>query len=281
MNYDHFKTAFMEKLPEYLPAEYQNWEVCCREIIKVNGAYDAIHVMPPDGHGGSPTLYVNEIYSYYEACGDLGKACQKAAAIFVIGMDYLSQVGIQSVEALPKDRIVFVLIPQNGNERLLSGVPHRLTLDLAVIYRIVLETEPEGVNSAIVNNEMAAEMKLTEEELYELALENTPEILPVDLRTSEGGIYILTNQLCIAGASVILYPGVLSALAEDVQNDLFILPASLNEVFVVPDTGQDVRDMNTMVQNANETVLHNTDVLADHVYYYHRETNQVCIPKWE
>ncbi|MBR3785198.1 MAG: hypothetical protein IKJ77_02185 [Firmicutes bacterium] len=281
MNYEAFKTAVTAELTEYLPAEYRNWQVSVHEIVKVNGTREALHVMPPGGYGGSPTLYLDELFDYYENCSNFAKTCQKAAAIFVIGMDYLSKIDICDAGDLPKDNIIFVLIPQRGNERLLAGVPHRLIMDLALIYRVVLISEQDGINSAIVTKEMAEELDLTEEDLYKLSIKNTPDMLPLDLRMSESGLFVLSNQLCISGASALLYPGVLSDLAEDVDSDLFILPGSLNEVFIIPDVGQDVRELNRIVASANEAILKEEDMLSDHAYYYHRATDQICTPKWE
>jgi len=279
LNYEEFKTALMGELPAYLPAKYRDWEVCCCEVVKVNGIYDAIHVTPPAGQGGSPTLYVHEFFDCYREDGDLERVCRKAVSVFVVGMDYLSRMNIQSVTELPKDRIVFVLVPQKGNQRLLEGVPHRLMLDLAVIYRMVLETEDNGINSAIISRDMAEELDLCEEDLYRLAMANTPKIMPLELQNVEDSLFILTNEFYLAGASTMLYPGVLGNLAEELDSDLYILPCSLQEVFVVPVTGQNVEKLNAAIASANETLIGKEEILADHVYYYRRATDQISIPR--
>ena len=135
------------------------------------------------------------------------------------------------------------------------------------------------MDSAIISSAMAEEMGLSEEELYLLAMKNTPEIMGLEIRRNEGLPFMVTNKQCITGATTILYPGVLAELAEELEHDLYILPSSLQEVFIVPDIGQDVKQMNDFIKNANETVVGKEEILADHVYYYHRETDQVSIPK--
>lgn len=281
MQYEEFKEALMGALPDYLPAEYHDWEISCQEVVKINGVYETLHVMPRDGYGGSPNLYVGELFDYYQSCSSLERVCQRAAAIFVAGMDYIAHFDLREVEDLPKDRIIYVLIPQKGNERLLSNVPHRLTMDLAVIYRVVIEAETGGMDSTIICRDMAKAMELSEEELFLLATENTPRIMGLEIFRKEGLPYMITNKLCISGATTMLYPGVLADLAEELERDLYILPSSLQEVFIVPDVGQDVAELNRFVQVANETVVGKEEMLADHIYYYHRETDQVCIPQWE
>lgn len=277
MNYKEFKKAFVQELKAYLPAQYQSWEVKVSEIVKVNGSHDSVNLLPPENSGGTPNLYVDEFFSYYQSCGDLGKVCQKAAAIFVTGMDYLSRFEPEAMSKLPKDRVIFALIPQNGNEKLLTDAPHRLTLDLAVIYRILIDGNDGGFDSVVITDDIAEEMALTEEELYQLALENTPRILPPNVRKRDECLAILTNEAGVLGATVILYPDVLAILAEELGHDLFILPASIHEVFVVPNIGQGVEFMDEIVASANEAVIPKEETLANHAYYYHRETDKVSI----
>ena len=281
MNYTEFKDAFVDSFQDYLPAQYQDWEVRLLETVKVNGCYDTVVVMPPDGMGGSPNLYVEELFEYYVRCKDFQKVCRKAASIFVMGMDYISKLGAVPIVDLPEDRIIFSLIPQEDNERLLADTPHRLTMDLAVIYRVLLDAEDGGFDSTMITNDIAEAWKLTEERLYELALENTPEILPLEVIEQDGVFSILTNERHTLGAASMLYPGALKDVADKIETDLFILPASMHEVFVVPDMGQDVLDMHRIVADANMYLSHREEYLADHAYYYHKETDQVCIPKWE
>lgn len=279
MNYDEFKEKLIQSLPDYLPAKYHDWKISCHEVVKVNRVYETLLIMPQDGSGGTPNLYVDDLFGYYTCCRCFEQVCQKAAAVFVAGIDYAARFGVKNVCDLPKDRIIYVLIPQKENKRLLSNVPHRLTMDLAVIYRVVLESENGGMDSAIISSAMAEEMGLSEAELYLLAMKNTPEIMGLEIRRNEGLPFMVTNKQCITGATTILYPGVLADLAAELQHDLYILPSSLQEVFIIPDIGQDVKQMNDFVKNANETVVGKEEMLADHVYYYHRETDQVSIPK--
>lgn len=281
MNYEEFKNTIIKELPIYLPTQYQKWEIHLTECIKVNGFREMIHVIPPEECVASPNIYLDDLYEFYETFGSIEKACQRAAAYFVAGMDYLSDYEMCSAEKFSEDQVIFCLVPQNGNERLLASVPHRLTMDLAVIYRIVVETKEGAMNSAIITKDIADEMKVTEDRLYQLAMINTPVFMPPDVRAGDGPFLLLTNQRKVLGASVMLYPGLLAMLAEELKSDLFILPSSLHEVLIMPDEGQDVQGMNRVIAEANHSVIPKEDILSDHAYYYHRETDQVCVPKWE
>lgn len=280
MNYETFKTAFAGSILDYLPNQYQNWKVDVTEVIKVNSRYDSVTIMPPGGTGGSPNLYVQEFFAFYNQCGDFQTVCRKAAAVFVMGMDYISRLSMTVIEDLPKDRIVFALIPQKGNEALLETVPHRLMMDLAIVYRVLLDGCDGGFDSTMVTKDMMEVWNLEEGRLYDLAMENTPVILPLDVWWQDNLVAIMTNEKRIFGAATVLYPGALKAIADQWEMDLFLIPSSIHDFFVIQDIGQDVKALNHAVAEGNEKVTPKEEFLSDHVYHYRRETDQICIPKW-
>ena len=249
-----------------------------REIPRINGCKEAVHLHPVSGNTGSPLLYLDELYQYYEKTRELERTCKKAAAIFVAGMDYVSRFSMEHLVHIPKDRIIFTVVHQEENSKLLEQVPHRKTLDLALIYRVMLENEQGSFHSAVLTHELADGMGVTEDELYELALENTPRLLPADLEGSPGVFRIVTNERRTLGAAAMMYPGLLAGLAEEFDADLFILPSSIHEVFVIPDVGQDFIDMNRIVEEANGCVVDEDEILSNHVYYYHKDNDKVTIP---
>lgn len=278
MTYETFRENLTRELKAYLPRVYEDWNLELREVPKVNGYVDGLHLLPSHDTGESPTIYVQDLYAYYQKCGNLEQVYRKAASIFVMGIDYATYLNeVVSVD-LPKEQVVFCLIPADGNERLLQNVPHRKTLDMALIYRIMLHSEDGGFNSTIITNELAEMMGLSEEELYQLAEVNTPAILPAKVHYCDDCFAILTNQYKLMGATVMLYPGVLKEAAERLGDDLFILPSSIHEVFLLPSVGQSISDMNRMVVEANNTVVPPEEVLAQHVFFYDRERDAVGIP---
>ena len=279
MSYDAFREIVRNEFKQYLPPVYQEWELEIREVPKVNGYMDGISLIPTESGEGTPTIYVQDLYQYYLQCGDMEQVFRKAASVFVVGMEYASTMNDRGLMEMPKDRIVFCLINAEENQRLLENVPHRKTLDLALIYRVLLYSEDGGFDSAIITNELAEAMHLMEEELYQLAMKNTPELLPAKVHYCDGHFAILTNQYKILGATALLYPGLLSDVAESLDSDLYIMPSSIHEVFLVPPIGQSVAEMNRMTVEANNTVVPPEEVLAHHVYYYDREKDKVEIPE--
>jgi len=278
MNYQQFKKNIITELKDYLPRCYADWRLEIREMPKVNGYMDGINLLPKEGSGASPTLYVEDLFQYYQKCKSMEKVCQRAASTFVIGMDYAAHMGKTACLDLPKEQIVYCLIHADENQRLLENAPHRMILDMALIYRVVLLHDDEGINSTIVTDDVAEYMGLTEEELYKLAECNTPRVLPAAIHFHDKDFAIMTNQYKVMGASVMLYPGELKAAADQLESDLFILPSSIHEIFLIPTMGQSISDMNRTMVEANNTMIPPEDVLAHHVYFYDRDRDMVGIP---
>lgn len=277
--YERFKTQFIEQFQDYLPVAYRDWTVEIQEIPKVNGYREAVTLCCRNGEGGSPVLYFDELYAFYRESEDMTKVLQKAAAFFVLGMDHIAKVNPEMTSTISKETIIFCLVSAKENLELLRTVPHRRTMDLALLYRIMVPTEDGGFDSAIITTDLAEEAGVTEEELYQLAVENTPRLLPLEVLESEDAFFIVTNEKRTLGAVAVMYPDVLEQLAEKMESDLFILPASIHEVFVVPDIGQDVDDLNRVVGEANRYLLRRDEYLSSHVYYYQRDCNKVFIPE--
>ncbi|MBR5315675.1 MAG: hypothetical protein IKU44_02695, partial [Firmicutes bacterium] len=82
-------------------------------------------------------------------------------------------------------------------------------------------------------------------------------------------------------AAAILYSDTLPAASAKFGENLYILPSSIHEVFLVPDIGQSVDSMNRMVAHANQMVTRPEEVLSNTVYYYDAERNEVRIPEEE
>ena len=87
-------------------------------------------------------------------------------------------------------------------------------------------------------------------------------------------MYILSNTCGINGATVVLYEDILKDFAGKIQEDVIILPSSIHEVLLVPNSKvHDIEEMKAMVEHINRTEVSKTDVLSDNVYLYSREKN--------
>lgn len=89
-------------------------------------------------------------------------------------------------------------------------------------------------------------------------------------------MYVLSNKNKILGASCMLYPGVLKNFANEKKSNLFILPSSIHEVILLPETeNMNKEDLLDMVTEINKTQVEEMEVLADAVYFYDRTCDKL------
>ena len=91
-------------------------------------------------------------------------------------------------------------------------------------------------------------------------------------------MYVLSNKSKLNGSGCILYQNLLRSLGKKLESDFYILPSSVHEVLLIPADDQDsYEELTAMVQEVNATQLANEEILSDHVYYYSREAEKLCM----
>lgn len=182
-----------------------------------------------------------------------------------------------------KDKIVYQLVNADKNNKLLSGVPHRLIEDLAVIYRVETGKRDEK-SQAIVSDAIMDAWNITEEDLYRQAEQNTKNFYPAEIMTFSDltmvpfdlfPFYIVTNPEKRYGATTILFPNVLKNLADKYEDNLVILPSSVHEVIVGPEQMLKKSVLRSLIGSVNSKSVSDEEFLSDHPYLYVRETGKI------
>ena len=89
-------------------------------------------------------------------------------------------------------------------------------------------------------------------------------------------MYVATNSKKLNGACVMLYDGLLRSFARKVGKSFYIIPSSIHEVILIPDTlDMDIRYMKAMVKEVNGTEVSPDEVLSDNVYRYDIDTDRI------
>lgn len=181
LDYEIFKAVVEQNFLRYLPEEYRDAEIKVYPVKKVNRTLDGLAVLPADGSRIFPTIYVNDMYEHYQACDNLETVLRDAAGSYAKVQDnvkgFVPDMDIGHV----RDHIIMCLINTEQNREMLSGMPNREFHDLSVIYRWVVERTPDAVGSVIVSDKIAEEIGMTEEELFQCAVENTRRMNPVSI----------------------------------------------------------------------------------------------------
>ena len=178
------------------------------------------------------------------------------------------------------NHLYYRLVSRDRNKELLQEVPHRLYLNLAVIYYWVVYEEGEQLGSIMMTYKQMRQMGWDEEELMRMAESNTPQLFPVSTKgieevvgellanSSAFPMVVLSNEKGINGASCLMYPGMIQLLEEKMQGDFYVLPSSIHELIVIPDSGAQANRLCEMVYCINRTQLPEEDVLSDSVYFH-------------
>ena len=146
------------------------------------------------------------------------------------------------------------------------------------------------MTSKILSKEDAEMLGMTEEEIYAAALKNTLRLFTPKLmnlceyveqsigvglsrREDEVTTYILTNQKEVDGAFYLMSQELVGAIAEMLEDDLYILPSSVNEVLLVrvSEVREGVDGLKAMVRDVNETIVAEKEILSYSVYHYDKE----------
>ena len=278
MDYESFKKELIERLKEFLPEKYREWEITVSKVPKVNGYMESVNLMPSsEDFVAVPNLYVSELYSFYQDCKDMEQVLEKTADFFVKGMEYVAGMAAKVELGNPQEKVIMALVNSEENKELLAHVPNRSLLDLSIIYMIMVELPDATFNSAIITNDLADKFELSEPDLYDMAKENTPKLMPRAVDFASDDFYILTNKYRTLGAAVMLYEDVLADIADEFDNNLYVLPSSIHEVFIVPDYVKGAEELRQIVAEANATVVKKNEILSDKVYFYEKKSGKLSI----
>ena len=200
-----------------------------------------------------------------------------------------------------KENIFLSLVNHNYCKDKLVGKPSRNFLDMDVAYSFY--RPDSSVGTTWLNNEDMKALGLSEEELFDTALINTMKRYPARIEKLEDivmemmnisngsaedfeldpeyrmPIYYLGNTSCSNGSAVILYSNILKRIAELFGEDYYILPSSIHEYLIIPESGieGDISYLLEMVRSVNRSVLTEDMVLSDSVYHYCLKSNNLSM----
>ena len=293
MNYQEFLTHIKDNISARLT---NGRTVRIEPITKNNGmVYDGMIIIDPFINI-SPTIYLNPYYQHYLSGTSITDICDCIFSSYQKNLPTKNfDVSLFKDFSKAQKRIVMKLINQEKNQALLQTIPHIPYLDMAIVFVCCVTELRQDFATILIQNKHLELWNLSTEQLYKVAKQNSPTLLPFLLEPMEHALcnlidtnlsffeelplYILTNQLKINGAASILYDGVLKQVADRLKSDLIILPSSIHEVILLPATDDTLQayDYNTMINEVNTTQLASDEILSDHAYYYNRKQDTVSM----
>lgn len=297
MTYQEFKNNILRTISVELGPTYR---ISIQDIIKNNDTHlDGLTILSENSNI-SPTIYLNYYYeqflsnhSFSSVVEDILDSYHQNAPKENIDIRFFTD--FDNV----KNRIIFKLVNYDRNRELLTKVPHIKYLDLALVFNCFIESTPQNCATILIHYHHLTFWNISAEELYRLALKNTPELLPYQIQNmteivsdlfhdnfSElfnqtfctSPMYVLSNITKLNGSGCILYEDLLSDIAEKIGSDFYIIPSSVHEVLLIPTSyATSYDELCSMVKEINASQLTREEVLSDSVYYYSRILGKITM----
>lgn len=306
MAYESFLECLLQNLQAALGEDFH---FILRPLPRNNGVtLDGLTLQGPGAHL-APTIYLNPYYQKLLRGSSLESIVEEILQLYQTTPPpaSLTAESVTDFEYL-KDRIMFRMIHNASNQVLLSDVPHIPYLDLSIIFFLSLERTETGQVTAMIHNSHARMWNVTAKDLWRLARENTPREFPAEIQsmqellqtmagdTSQDAcdpsllelllqspsetipLYVLTNQTGLYGAACMIYQDILKDFAARLEKDLIVLPSSVHEVLLTPDSPDaSYEDLSNIVRTINTQEVPLEDQLSNQVYLYTRSDDRLRI----
>ena len=194
MNYEQFCHHLHKSLVDDFPV---NTVFRFHKIKRNNGvSADALFICAP-GDSCTPVFYVDDYYASYLSGQSPSQICEQ------IGLAYMRETAVSIFS--PEDftsypqiagNIVFRVVNAAGNRELLCDAPHRLFLDLAIIYYILVFAGNDSIGTTHITNRHLELWEKTEEDIFRRAMHNTPLLLPSHAVSMEEVLRGLCAEVC-------------------------------------------------------------------------------------
>ena len=265
--FEEFMKYIQDHILEELPEEWEDAKMILQPVVKPGRTYQGLTVCPKEELGGA-IIDLDLLYECYKQGTAMPQIIEQAACIAMTPIP-VSILDWGEYDRL-KDRLCIRLIRREGNEEYLTGVPYREVLDMIEVCCVLSIAEDGQVLGATLTDSFLRQNHVTEDQLFEDALENAQKILPAQIAPLGAGPFLyVTNDHHIHGASAILYPGVLEEAAEELGGDFYLLPSSVHEVILVKaDDNCSAEGLTELIRDINCAMVAEKDQLSDHPYYY-------------
>lgn len=299
-NIEDFQEFVKENLVSYLPDELKDATIESRNVTKNNGiTFHAIEVAQKNSNI-APMLYLESFFDSLET--------QSIDTVMKNIADVAAKATPAEYDGIAekftdfdfvRNHVIMVAVNTERNTELLSQVPHYDKEDLSLIYKVMLGNIYGGLATITIRNEHLQFWGVTGEEIHEIAMKNSQELLPVTVQSMNTALmgmlpkdelpeefvealledmpanqqmYVISNKEMKNGATSMFYDDALETLSEKIGTDLYILPSSIHEVIAVSTDFGTPETLSEIVREVNGTQVSEEEQLSDNVYYYSAAT---------
>ncbi len=304
-SFEQFVEEVKGALPSYLPTEFEGAKVEVSTKAKVNINATGISVIPAgEERAVLPLVSLDAFYKKYQSGKSMDEVLSEMSNVFKASFESMEKNPYfdNPMERVQKDRIYMQLINTKSNESLLETLPHREFHDMSIIYRVLMQKDEDGIQSIMVTDELADKLGVDEEELFEIASVQTKELFPVKVDSMANvmrgffsdesvdipddfledmglnddlGMYIISNDCNVSGATNMVYDDVLFDVANRLGQDLYVLPSSIHEFIAIPSSMGEPEELANMVRDINAGSVSEVDRLSNQVFFYDKDLREL------
>lgn len=306
MDYQRFCEKMQKAIKEGLP---DNMRVEVHKVMKNNSIELDGLIIISDNENVSPSFYLQIYYEQYKSGETIECLAQKIRDAYYEEIQADKCLTIDMSFEYCKERIVFRLVSYEMNREIMKTIPYVQFLDMIVIFYILFRQDEDGIGSVRVTNKLMQQWQLNTEAIFSLAKENTRILFPKKIcsmsslmadmlngetepdfeetfnisdlhNKEENEPYVITNEIGINGAAVMLYPDILEEVGLLFGGDYYLLPSSIHEMLAISvETNLSVQELRDMVCEVNKSCVAREEVLSNKIYYYSCITNAIKICK--
>ena len=284
-------------------------EIEVKDVEKNNGVMLKGMVISRGKEAISPTIYLNSFYDAYKNGKPFGEIVYEIIEIYEknkvngqINLNFFWEYNTV------KGRIFLKVINYEKNKDALKNMPYMKILDLAVVCYYAYLNDFLGSGSIQIETKHLNKWGVSKEDIMIQARKNTLEKLRVEVKgmgdvlselldekliemnpeswkvrslckkKEEFPMYIMTLRGRYFGAACICFEEYLEDFANKCNKSFFILPSSIHELILIPDSGREKPEvLKNMVQEVNAGHVPLEDQLSDQVYYYDISKNSIIM----
>ena len=257
MEYRDFVEQVKEQIQDFLPEKFADAAVEVNQIVKNNDCVlDGLMVRTEESNI-APTIYLNPYFEQIQDGAELDDVLAQIASVYQILMDKTGE-GTATITITDNLMDGYGITLEELHDQALQNMdtlqPHSF----------------KGMNETVAEMiavDIAREQNVGMDEAKEMAMQMMPDIPDT--------MYVLTNDTKVNGAAAILNDDIRQEIAEKV-GDFYMLPSSIHETLIIPkDVGMEVKELEQMVQEVNQTQVALGERLSDHVYEYDAKEHEL------
>lgn len=179
MNYENFVKKIHGEFEMLAERKGLSGRVVIRDVVKNNNVHLKSISVVNDENRATPTIYLESYYEEFCQGKDILNITNEIFEMYITnsyGLNF-SMEDFMNYSYI-KNKIAYKVINYDMNREMLKTVPHLRILDLAIVFNIVIEEDAYNSATAMIKKEHLDMWKVSKKEIEEVALVNTPKLMP-------------------------------------------------------------------------------------------------------